>query len=166
MEPPSTSLISKKARSPSLLPHTDTQGLRSWLLPSKPPCHHTPQQLLAHEMQKADANLVNTLWVFQPGKVHLLHVTGADSTSAAWNGGRWPRGHSVPTEHWDVPCGQEPHGLRSQPERQQPQLTHSEHGQGSRGTNHRTKSRGSSDRCKCTPSSYGPARWWPQTKPR
>lgn len=107
-------------------PHTYTGT--EVMLPSNPSCHHTLQQLLAHEKQKADANLVNTLWVFQPGKIHLFHVTGADSTSA-WNGGRWPRGHPVPTEHWDVPCGQEPHGLWSQPERQQPQLTHSEHGQ-------------------------------------
>lgn len=96
---------------------------------SNPSSLHPPQQLPSHEMQKANANLVNTLWVFQPGKVHLLHVTGADSISAAWDGGGWPRGHPVPIQHWDIPCGQEPYGLWSQPEWQQPQLIHSEHGQ-------------------------------------
>lgn len=69
------------------------------------------------------------MWVFQPGKVHLLHITGAGAASAPWDGSWWPRRPPAPTEHWDIPCGQELCGPRPQPEWQQPQLAHSEPGQ-------------------------------------
>lgn len=80
-------------------------------------------------MQNAGANLVNALWVFQPGKVHLFHITGADSASAPRDGRWWSRRPPAPTEHRDSPCGQELGGPWPQPEWQQPQLAHPEHGQ-------------------------------------
>lgn len=93
---------------------------------------------LLHRGQGWGANLVDTLGVFQPGEVHLLHVTGAASNFAAWEGGRWPRRPAVPAEPLDAMCGQEPRGLCPKPGWQQPQLTHSGHRQQGRDINHRT----------------------------
>lgn len=42
-----------------------------------------PGASLPHSGQGRGTDLVDTLGVFQPGKVHLLHVTAAASTSAA-----------------------------------------------------------------------------------
>lgn len=67
-----------------------------------------PGASLLHSRQAGGADLVHALGVFQPGEVHLLHVTGAASTFATWEGGRWPRRPAAPVEHLDVMWGQEP----------------------------------------------------------
>lgn len=79
--------------------------------------------------QGGGADLVDTPGVFQPGEVHLLHVTGAASIFAAWEGGRWPGGPAAPAKHWDFMCGQKPHSLCPKTGWQQPQLIHSGHRQ-------------------------------------
>lgn len=70
--------------------------------------------------------------------IHLLHVTGAASNFAAWEGGRWPRRPAVPAEPLDAMCSQELRGLCPKPGWQQPQLTHSGHRQQGRDINHGT----------------------------
>lgn len=112
----------------------------SWQVPSPHSPLHSPAPgaSLPHKGQGGGANLVDTLGVFQPGEVHLLHVTRAASTSAAWERGRWPR-PAAPAEHLDITWGQKPHSLCPQPGWQQPQLIHSGHGQWKRGINHSTR---------------------------
>lgn len=112
----------------------------SWQVPSPHSPLHSPAPgaSLPHKGQGGGANLVDTLGVFQPGEVHLLHVTRAASTSAAWERGRWTR-PAAPAEHLDITWGQKPHGLCPQPGWQQPQLIHSGHGQWRRGINHSTR---------------------------
>lgn len=111
--------------------------------PHSPLHSSAPGASLLHRGQgEGVAHLVDTLGVFQPGDVHLFHVTGAASISATWEGGRWPR-PAAPAEHLDIMWGQKPRSLCPQPGWQQPQLTHSGHRQWGRGVNHKTKIGGS-----------------------